>query len=132
MVDSVSHRDRNYCRFDLGDGVHNAIRGKDVGARLGGWFHTAFYRRFQTLAGASDAAIRTIMTSTKHEIIIHGNDEDGVFIVDVSELPGCQAHGSSQELALKNAKAAIDLWLATASELKRPIPQPKGRRLLFA
>ena len=68
----------------------------------------------------------------RYEIIIFWSDEDTAFVADVPELPGCMAHGSSHAEALNNAEQAIQLWLETARELGRPIPQPKGRRLLYA
>jgi predicted RNase H-like HicB family nuclease len=68
----------------------------------------------------------------KYEIIIYWSDEDQVFVAEVPELPGCMAHGDSQETSLLNAKQAMQLWLDTAEEFGRPIPEPKGRRLIFA
>jgi len=68
----------------------------------------------------------------RYEIIIFWSDEDAAFVADVPELPGCMAHGSSHAEALANAEEAIQLWVEMADELGRPIPQPKGRRLLYA
>lgn len=68
----------------------------------------------------------------KYEIIIYWSDEDQVYVAEVPELPGCMAHGASQEAALANAQDAIALWLDTAKEYGDPIPSPKGRRLIFA
>ena len=68
----------------------------------------------------------------RYQIVIFWSDEDDAFIADVPELPGCQAHGSSQAEALTNAQKAIDLWLDTAREFGDPIPEPKGRRLVYA
>jgi predicted RNase H-like HicB family nuclease len=68
----------------------------------------------------------------RYEIIIFWSDEDEAFIADVPELPGCMAHGSSHVEALKNAQEAISFWIDTAKEIGRQIPEPKGRRLLFA
>jgi predicted RNase H-like HicB family nuclease len=68
----------------------------------------------------------------KYEIIIYWSNEDEAFIAEVPELPGCMAHGSTPEDALKNAKEAIRLWLDTAKEFGDPIPEPKGTRLIFA
>lgn len=68
----------------------------------------------------------------KYEIIIFWSNEDNAFIAEVPELPGCMAHGETPEKALKNAKDAIQLWLATAKEFGDPIPAPKGERLIFA
>ena len=68
----------------------------------------------------------------RYEIIIFWSDEDASFVADVPELPGCMAHGPSRAEALASAEQAIQLWLETALELGRSIPQPKGRRLLYA
>ena len=69
---------------------------------------------------------------SKYEIILYWSDEDEAFVADVPELPGCMAHGSTQNEALKNALAAISLWIKTAEEFGDAIPEPKGRRLAFA
>ena len=69
---------------------------------------------------------------TKYELILYWSAEDQVFVAEVPELPGCMAHGKTQEAALQNAKEATQLWLDTAKEFGDPIPQPKGRRLMLA
>jgi predicted RNase H-like HicB family nuclease len=69
---------------------------------------------------------------SKYEIIIYWSNEDQAFVSEVPELPGCSAHGPTQESALANAKDAIALWIQTATEFGDPIPEPKGRRLIFA
>jgi len=38
----------------------------------------------------------------KYEIIIYWSKEDEAFIAEVPELPGCMAHGETQEDALKS------------------------------
>ena len=68
----------------------------------------------------------------KYEIIIFWSNEDDAFVAEVPELPGCMAHGASQELALSNIRESMDLWLETAKEFGDPIPEPKGRRLQLA
>jgi len=68
----------------------------------------------------------------KYEIIIYWSDEDKAYIAEAPELPGCMAHGDSRESALASIHEAMELWLQTAEELNRPVPQPKGRRLVFA
>ncbi|MCU1348852.1 MAG: hypothetical protein JWO56_1882 [Acidobacteria bacterium] len=68
----------------------------------------------------------------RYEVIIFWSDEDGAFVADVPELPGCMAHGSSRAEALANTEEAAALWIETAHELHRAIPQPKGRRLVYA
>ncbi len=68
----------------------------------------------------------------RYEIIIYWNDEDEVFVAEVPELPGCMAHGNTEESALKNVKDAMQLWIDTAREFGDIIPEPKGRRLMYA
>lgn len=66
----------------------------------------------------------------KYEVIIYWSDEDDVFIAQVPELPGCMAHGDTHEAALREANAAISLWLDTATEFGDPIPEPAGELVL--
>ena len=68
----------------------------------------------------------------KYEIIMYWSEDDQVFIAEVPELPGCMAHGDTQEVTLINVKEAIALWIETAEEFGDAIPEPKGRRLVFA
>jgi predicted RNase H-like HicB family nuclease len=68
----------------------------------------------------------------RYEVIIYWSMEDQAFVAEVPELPGCAAHGSTQEAALANAQEAIALWIETAKEFADPIPEPKGRRLILA
>ena len=68
----------------------------------------------------------------KYEIIIYWSDEDGAFIAEAPELPGCAAHGDSADSALAKCHEAIELWISTAKEFGRVVPEPNGRRLQFA
>ena len=68
----------------------------------------------------------------KYEIIIYWSREDQVFVAEVPELPGCMAHGNTQQEALSNANEAIQLWIDTAQEFGDPIPEPKEQRLMLA
>ena len=68
----------------------------------------------------------------KYEIIIYWSNEDGLFMGEVPELPGCMARGETQEAALKAVGEAVELGLETAREFGDPIPEPKGERLMLA
>lgn len=68
----------------------------------------------------------------KYEIIIYWSEDDRTFIAEVPELPGCMAHGQTSEEALHQANEAIGLWIETAREFGDPVPQPHGRRLMYA
>ena len=69
--------------------------------------------------------------SIKYKLIIYWTEEDQSFVVDVPELPGCMADGETYEEAVTNARQMIEEWIATAKELGRQIPKPKGR-LMYA
>ncbi len=64
----------------------------------------------------------------RHEIVIFWSGEDGVFIAEVPELPGCLAHGETREVALASAQEAIDLWIEVARKRGREIPAPRIRQ----
>ena len=68
----------------------------------------------------------------QYEVIIYWSEEDEAFVAEAPQLPGCAAHGPTPEAALANAQEAIRLWIDTAKEFGDPIPEPKGRRLIFA
>jgi predicted RNase H-like HicB family nuclease len=72
-----------------------------------------------------------MMNMQKYETIIFWSKEDQYFVVDVPELSGCMEHGATSNEALTNAQEAIQLWLDTAIEFGDPIPEPKGRRLMY-
>ena len=59
----------------------------------------------------------------KYEIIMYWSEDDQVFIAEVPELPGCMAHGDTQEVTLINVKEAIALWIETAEEFGDAIPE---------
>ena len=67
----------------------------------------------------------------KYEVIIYWSDDDGAFIAEVPELPGCAADGQTPQEALTAVQVVAREWIETARELGRSIPEPRGR-LLFA
>jgi len=69
--------------------------------------------------------------NNNYEMILWWSEDDGAFIVDVPELPGCMAHGETRADAIRNAEDAIAFWIKTAREDGQTIPEPKGR-LLYA
>ncbi|HEV7573547.1 MAG TPA: type II toxin-antitoxin system HicB family antitoxin [Thermoanaerobaculia bacterium] len=70
-------------------------------------------------------------TEPRYEIIIYWSDEDGAFIAEVPELPGCAADGVTYEAAVNNVKTVIAEWIEMAQETGRPVPEPRGR-LMYA
>ena len=67
----------------------------------------------------------------KYRIIIYWSEEDGIFIAEVPELPGCMTHGDTQAAALNNANKAIQGWIDTAKEFGGAVPEPKERRGVY-
>jgi predicted RNase H-like HicB family nuclease len=67
----------------------------------------------------------------KYEIILYWSSEDNAVIAEVPELPGCMADGKTYEEALQQVSVVINEWIATAKELGRLIPAPKGK-LMYA
>ncbi|MDQ1327367.1 MAG: hypothetical protein QG641_647 [Candidatus Poribacteria bacterium] len=72
------------------------------------------------------------MKMYKYAIEIFYSEEDEGYIAVVPELPGCSAFGDSEKNALKEIMIAMELWLETAKNEGREIPQPKGKELLHA
>ncbi len=70
------------------------------------------------------------MKNPRYEMIIWWSDEDAAFVVDVPELPGCMAHGSTRAEAIEHAEEAVALWIETATADGAKIPQPRGRLLV--
>jgi predicted RNase H-like HicB family nuclease len=65
--------------------------------------------------------------TNRYELIIYWSKDDDSFVVEVPELPGCMADGRSYAEAVANAETVINEWIATARELGRPIPEPRGK-----
>ncbi|KAF5416927.1 MAG: hypothetical protein C5S38_02405 [Candidatus Methanophagaceae archaeon] len=68
----------------------------------------------------------------KYAIEIFYSDEDVGYIAVVPELADCSAFGESEEAALREIMTAMELWLETAENDGREIPQPGGKELLRA
>ena len=71
------------------------------------------------------------MDPLRFEVIIYWSADNGAFIAEVPELPGCAADGPTPSDALANVDVVAREWIETARELGREIPTPKGR-LIFA
>ena len=71
------------------------------------------------------------MSEYRYEVIIYWSEPDQAFVAEVPELAGCAADGSTAQEALEAVNVVIGEWIATARELGRPVPEPKGR-VLFA
>ena len=68
---------------------------------------------------------------SKYEVIIYWSNEDSAFIAEVPELPGCAAHGATQEEALRSVNRPFSCGLTRRFILVKS-RNPRGRRLVFA
>ena len=68
----------------------------------------------------------------RYEIILYWSDEDEVYIAEVPELAWCAADGATYQEAIANIEVVINEWIETAIEKGWTIPEPKGRRLVYA
>ena len=62
----------------------------------------------------------------KYEIIIYWSNEDGVFVAEAPELPGCVAHGETQEEALEHISQSHRPVARNGAGVRRPDPRTKG------
>ncbi|MDR2164005.1 MAG: type II toxin-antitoxin system HicB family antitoxin [Clostridiales Family XIII bacterium] len=67
------------------------------------------------------------MNTDRYEVILYWSAEDGRFIAEIPELPGCMADGETYVEAAENAQKVISEWIETAKKLGRAIPEPLGR-----
>jgi antitoxin HicB len=51
-------------------------------------------------------------------------DEDGDFVAEVSEFPGCAAHGATEVEALESLAAIVPIWIKQRLTAGLAIPQP--------
>ncbi len=63
----------------------------------------------------------------RYEVIIYWSEDDGRYIAEVPELPGCMADGETRMEVLNNVENIISEWLETANLEGREIPVPKGK-----
>ena len=81
---------------------------------------------------AKEGTNRDILTVNEYQITLFWNEEDDVYIAEVPELPGCMAHAKTQPEAPASVNDAIVFWMDTARECGRAIPEPKGRKPIYA
>jgi predicted RNase H-like HicB family nuclease len=63
----------------------------------------------------------------KYEIILYWSEQDGAYIAEAPELPGCMADGQTYAETLCNIEQVISEWIDTALEMGRALPAPRGK-----
>jgi antitoxin HicB len=56
------------------------------------------------------------------------NAEEGNYLAEVLELPGCITEGETPEEAYRNLEEAMAAWIGTSLDNNRPIPEPVGAK----
>ncbi len=59
-----------------------------------------------------------------YSIQIFWSDEDGHYLAQVQELPGCVSDGKTYQEALDNLQVILEEWIETATAEGMPIPPP--------
>ena len=54
-------------------------------------------------------------------------DEDGVYVAECTDLPGCVSQGKNEKEALENIRDAIKGYLESLKKHGESIPTPKER-----
>ncbi len=57
----------------------------------------------------------------KYRVIIE-QDEEGMFVAEVSSLPGCISQGKTRAEALRNIQEAIEVYIESLKAHNEPIP----------
>ena len=66
-----------------------------------------------------------------YHINIFFSDEDGGYIADMPDLPGCSAFGDTPEQALAEVKTAKEAWLKALKVKKQRAPKPHYRPVMY-
>ena len=66
-----------------------------------------------------------------YHINVFYSDEDRAYIADIPNLKYCSAHGQTPEEAVREVQVAKAAWLKSAKRLKKPIPKPRYRPIIY-
>ncbi len=66
-----------------------------------------------------------------YHINLFYSEEDGGYIADIPDLPGCSAFGATPEEALREVLMAKQAWLEAAQAEGKPIPPPRYRPIVY-
>ena len=65
----------------------------------------------------------------KYRVIIE-KDEDGVYVAEATNLPGCISQGATRDEAIENNKEAIALYLESLTAHDEPVPPPISEEII--
>src|SRR5438477_8127901 len=64
------------------------------------------------------------MNDRHYSLNIIWSEEDNAYLAQIPELPGCAADGATVEEVIANIRTVMEEWIETATELRRPVPEP--------
>jgi predicted RNase H-like HicB family nuclease len=62
--------------------------------------------------------------SLPYAIILRRDKRDEVFVARVEELPGCSAHGDTEQEALSNLRDNMEVWIGDCIDSGDAVPEP--------
>jgi predicted RNase H-like HicB family nuclease len=65
----------------------------------------------------------------KYKVVIWWSEDDGAYLAQMPELPGCMADGKTQEEALAEVRIVAAQWIKVARMDGRPIPEPARQEI---
>jgi len=68
---------------------------------------------------------------SEYHINIFFSDEDASWVADIPDLDACSAFGRTPEEALGEVEKAKQLWLASAREAGKAVPEPRYRPAIY-
>jgi predicted RNase H-like HicB family nuclease len=66
-----------------------------------------------------------------YHINIFYSDEDKCYIADIPDLEHCSAFGETADEAFKEIKNAKKLWIESAKEIGKKIPEPRYKPVYY-
>ncbi len=66
-----------------------------------------------------------------YHINIFYSDEDGGYIADIPDLPGCCAFGESSEEALRELQKVKKAWLEVSKKQGKKAPKPHYKPVIY-
>ena len=66
-----------------------------------------------------------------YHVNVFYSDEDDGYIADIPDLQCCSAFGETPFEALEEVEKAKAAWLASAKKLRKAIPKPAYRPLIY-
>ena len=66
-----------------------------------------------------------------YHVNVFYSEEDGGYVADIPDLKYCSAFGETPSQALAEVESAKVAWLEAAKKLRKPIPQPRYRPVIY-